>query len=227
MKNERIKGILAVIIYFVLSTFSGVFLALCGINTKNWSDLSKFIFSVAYETALVLIIILLLRKTIVNDFKIWKKDIKKYLREYIKYWFIALGLMGVANIILSLFNGGNVANNEQSVRELFNLNPILMLFFACIIAPVLEELVFRISFRKIIHNNYLFIFLSGFIFGLMHVIGSSNNIIDWLYIIPYGIPGCVFAYTLVKSNNSMVPISLHAIHNTFAMILQIIVFISK
>ena len=227
MKKNIKEGITALLIYYILSSSASVILALLGINVSGWDKISKFIFSVVYETMILLLLILVFRKTLIKNLKEWLKKPLQYIGDYIKYWLLALCLMGAANLLLSLFNNGAVANNEQSVRELFKLSPILTIILACLVAPLTEELVFRLSFRKIIKNDYVFIFLSGFVFGLMHVIGNAHNIVDWLYIIPYGIPGSVFAYTLVKSKNIMVPTSLHMIHNTFAMVLQIIVTVSS
>ena len=68
----------------------------------------------------------------------------------------------------------------------------------------------------------LFILLSGLVFGSMHVIGTCEHLIDLLFIIPYSIPGFIFAYCHVKSKNIFVPISLHLIHNSLMMILQIV-----
>ena len=130
--------------------------------------------------------------------------------------------MYAVNTILFMFNG-DIAKNEQGVRELVKGNPFIMIILAIIIGPILEELIFRVSIYKIIGKyKWLFIISSGLLFGSMHVLGEATTLIDYLYILPYGIPGSFFAYTLYKSNNSFVPISLHIIHNTFALILQFI-----
>ena len=59
----------------------------------------------------------------------------------------------------------------------------------------------------------------------MHVVSSFESFSDLIYIITYSIPGFVFAYTLVKSENIFVPISLHMFHNTLTVIMQIILLI--
>ena len=79
--------------------------------------------------------------------------------------------------------------------------------------------------------------VSGISFGFVHILSSllvivSNSIeagnlvltgwTDLLYIIPYSIPGIIFAYTLVKSKNIFVPISLHMIHNGFLITIQLL-----
>ena len=79
--------------------------------------------------------------------------------------------------------------------------------------------------RKRRLRNILFIFFSGLIFGGMHVIGTLEHLVDLLFIIPYSIPGFVFAYVYTKSKNICVPISLHFIHNGIMMSLQILLLI--
>ena len=228
-KNKNILlGLLALLTYFILSIFSSTIISILPIDINSLSTDGKFIANILYELFIIIIILLILKETVVNDFNIYKKNIKAYYTEYIKYWFLALGLMFISNFLILLFFTNDIANNEQAVRQLFDANPFLTFILASILAPVLEELVFRLSIYKIIGNHKtLFIIISGLIFGLMHVLGNANTFAEWLYIIPYSIPGCVFAYTLTKSNNIFVPISLHLTHNTFALILQLLATLLK
>lgn len=221
-KKNKLLGILAIFIYFFFSLFSGVILSLLGIDISKLSIINKYVISLIYELVILIIIILIHFKTLKIDFKDYIYKIKYYLKTYIKYWLYALLAMYVCNIILFKLSG-NIAKNEQDIRVLVKGNPFIMIILASIIGPILEELIFRISIYKIIGKyKWLFIIISGLIFGSMHVLGQANTIVDYLYIIPYGIPGSFFAYTLYKSNNSCVPISLHIIHNTFALIIQFI-----
>lgn len=224
MKNSKnvLKGFLALISYFILSNCAITILNIMNVDYSKWSDNAKYLFNIGYELLILIIIIFILKDTVLNNFKIYIKNIKEYLSKYIKYWFIALGLMYVSNFII-IFITKDIAQNEQGVRALFAANPILTFILASLLAPILEELVFRLSIYKIIGKyKYLFIIVSGLIFGSMHVLGNVSNWTDLLYLIPYSIPGSVFAYTLVKSDNIFIPISLHFIHNTFALLMQVL-----
>jgi membrane protease YdiL (CAAX protease family) len=56
--------------------------------------------------------------------------------------------------------------------------------------------------------------------------GSSyEHLTDLLFIIPYSIPGFIFAYVYTKSKNICIPISLHFIHNGIMMSLQILLLL--
>lgn len=225
MENDKksiIKGFLALLTYFIISLNIKDILGIFNISLENWSRNNIFIFNIVYEFTLLLIIFLILKDKIIKDFKIYSKNIKSYIKKYIKYWFLAMLLMYISNILISLINN-SIPQNEESVRQLFDINPILTCILACIIAPLLEEFVFRLALYEILKKKkWIFIIISGLLFGSMHVLGNITDVTELLFIIPYSIPGCVFAYTLIESDNIFVSSSLHFIHNTFAMILQII-----
>ena len=63
--------------------------------------------------------------------------------------------------------------------------------------------------------------MSGLIFGALHLT-VATSLKELLFIIPYSIPGFIFAYTLTKSKNIFVPISLHTMHNTLMILLQLL-----
>ena len=225
MNNNRdmIKGIKSISVYFLLYLFSPFIIKLLPIDIETLKQTNnELLFNIGYELFMLIIIFLILKDTIINDFKIFTKYFTKFIKGYIKYWFIALGLMMISNMIILLFTK-DIAQNEQSVRQLIKVNPILSIFLASVLAPLLEEFLFRLSLYKILSKyKWVFILLSGLIFGSMHVLPTATNITDYLFLIPYSIPGSVFAYTLYKSKNIFVPVSLHFIHNTSSIIIQII-----
>ena len=130
--------------------------------------------------------------------------------------------MIVSSILISIFIKQGVSNNEQAVRDSIKAAPIYMLFTCSIIAPILEEMVFRRSLKGFINNKWLYIIISGLSFGLLHVIGNNANLAEYLFVIPYGAMGCAFAYLYYKTKNISLPIIIHMIHNTILVIVQII-----
>ena len=89
-------------------------------------------------------------------------------------------------------------------------------------APLTEELIFRKSIGKALKNKWLFIFISGFIFGGLHVISSVNGLIDLVYLVPYCSLGCILALLYYKTNNIFSSIAAHSFHNTLALILYLV-----
>lgn len=154
------------------------------------------------------------------------KDLKKHFVDRsllaVLCWMTGCILMTVSSLIISKILKQNVSANEALVRESIKLAPIYMLFTCSVVAPIFEEMVFRRSLSGLIRFKWLFIFSSGFLFGLLHVIGNFTGPLDFLYIIPYGSMGCAFAYLYSKTNNIALPIIIHMIHNTILVTVQIL-----
>ena len=206
--KKTLTGIGVFLLYFFVSQFQGLPFWILNIDTAAIPEVLKAIYVCAVQILLVISIIYIYRQDIKNNLEDLKKNHQTYFKKYLKYWFLALGLMMVANSIILISEPNSIAGNEEAVREMFNSMPIYTFISAVIIAPFLEELVFRKSFRDMFSNNLLFIILSGL------------TLFDLIYIIPYSIPGFVFAYTLSKSKNIFVPIGLHFLHNGILMALQ-------
>ena len=74
-------------------------------------------------------------------------------------------------MVINLFPINQVINQQQN-SELLNTYPIIEILIACLIAPITEEIVFRMSFKKISNNKWIFALTSGLIFAFVHVITS-------------------------------------------------------
>ncbi len=231
--NNKIKnytknaflGILCIIIYFGLSDMQVSFLSLFHINYNEMSLPFKVTYLIIFEIFLMGLIVLVLNKKISKDFQNMRKYHKEYFKKYFKFWLISVGIMMLSNFIINFFVKTGISANEETIRETFKISPIYIFFSSVIFAPVVEELVFRQSLKNIIPNKYIFIIISGIIFGGLHVITSLTSVTDLLYLIPYCAPGFAFAYILADSDNIFIPISLHFMHNGILIALQFILLI--
>jgi len=168
------------------------------------------------DLIIVTIFIILFRKIIIPDFYDFKKNIKNYLTKYYIYWFIGLAIMVYSNLIISHFIG--MPSNEEGNLLLIDKMPIYMIFATTIMAPINEELMTRVILKDISKKPYVYIILSGLIFGSLHLL-NMTNILEIFYVISYSALGSVFAYMYYKSNNIWINISFHAIHNSLALLL--------
>lgn len=218
------SGIFAFLVYLFFPYLEPIPFQLVGVDIRTVPMIVKTIYLMIFEILIATIIISIFKDKVERDFQDMKKNHKKYFSTYIKYWFITLGLMMISNAIIILINHGDIANNEETIRETFKLAPIYTFLSAVIYAPLTEELVFRQGIRNIFKNDTLFIIVSGLVFGSLHVIPTYKVPLDLLYLIPYSIPGWVFAYTLKKSDNIFVPMGIHFIHNGVLMSLQCLLF---
>lgn len=117
-----------------------------------------------------------------------------------KFLVIGIVLMIVSNLIIQhVYQLGLL---EEAVQESLKMFPVYTVFASCIFAPFVEEVIFRKCLGKVFNNDILFIVVSGFLFGFAHTLASIGmGLNQMLYIIPYGLFGCVFAYMYRKTNN--------------------------
>lgn len=226
MKNTILKrqiiGLCVVVSYFIYSYFQTLPLSILGIDYYKLSMTNKIIYLICTELIYLLILFFIYHKEYIRDFKDYIKNFKNYMLKYMEYWALAFSLMLISNFFIVSLLPNSVATNQEAINNTLTQAPIYMVISAVLFAPFLEETIFRFSFRKIFQNDIFFIIISGLVFGSLHVVGSFKNFIDLIYVIPYSIPGCVFAYTLVKSKNIFIPMSLHLFHNGIMMFVQLV-----
>lgn len=225
IKHKKIAlGLSGILIYFLTRELLILPFILFNINFNDLGILIKTVYLISFDFLITMSLLYIFKDELLEAFKDFKVNHLHYFKKYIRYWYLALALMAVSNGLILQFTS-QTASNQDAIVNLFKTNPIYIFFSAVIIAPILEELVFRLSFRYLFKNDWLFIFLSGITFGLIHVLGSANILSELIFVIPYSIPGFIFAYVLVKSRNIFVPMGLHFLHNGIMIALQFLVLI--
>ncbi len=221
--NNKTKNILKSIgIIFLLLTFSSLFFLIFNINKEIISDREYLIYYSVSNLILLGIFIYIYKNTITKDLSYFKKNFLKNFFISFKYWLIGLIIMYISNYIITHILNMNIASNEISVRNFINISPLLMLFNTCIYSPITEELAFRKSIKDCISNKWIYILTSGLSFGLLHIINNINSPLSLLYLIPYGAFGITFATLYYKTNNIYSTITIHAMHNTLAIIIYLL-----
>ena len=220
---EICKGLLTFMLFYFSSYLQIIPIMLFNIDVNNYTANDLAIANTFVDVILVLVLIILYFKELKTEFKIFKKNIKLNMDTAFKYWFVGLMIMCISNIIIGLIANLNTSSNEEAVQTLVSSTPYLMLFTAGILAPIAEELTFRKGVSKLFKNKWVYAFSSGLIFGLLHVIGSSN-ILEYLYIITYGSLGFFFALTYYDTKSIYPSIIMHAIHNSALILLSIFVY---
>ena len=153
-----------------------------------------------------------------RDFIVFKNNFKLYLSKILPRFGIIILVYFVCNISLILY-----VNTIPTNQALLSSWPIyITAFVAIIIAPIMEELMFRGFIRKFIKNNILFVIFSSLIFGGLHVT-SADSLQQALFIIPYSILGLAFSLNYVKTKNIASNIFLHSAWNSIATLALILV----
>ena len=131
----------------------------------------------------------------------------------------------VLTMLLALVVPLQQTDNQANIESLLNSTSIvLMLILTCVVAPIVEELVFReaiIGAFKDKVNPWILTAISIFFFVLLHSISNSGGI-DWsaaLMYIPLTIP-LVGIYRYYKDNVAA-SMLMHFVSNSVAMIFLI------
>ena len=128
----------------------------------------------------------------------------------------------VLTMLLALVVPLQQTDNQANIESLLNSTSIvLMLILTCVVAPIVEELVFReaiIGAFKDKMNSWILTAISIFFFVLLHSISNSGGI-DWnaaLMYIPLTIP-LVGMYRYYEDNVAA-SMLMHFVSNSVAMI---------
>lgn len=219
------KGLVVGIIVFILFYYSSFLqlipISIFNLNISNITSLEQMLLSIFSNIVLLLILFLIFRKDLIREWKLFRKNPMRCLDTGLKYWLLGLGIMMVANAIITFGISLDQAANEQAVQGLISNQPWLMLINAGFIAPIVEELVFRKGFKNAFPNKWLFITASALVFGSLHVITSMTSPLELLYIIPYGALGGAFAIAYQKTDTIYTSTIMHMLHNTILILMSI------
>ena len=127
---------------------------------------------------------------------------------------LILSAIIIGNVVPLVFKSDNVLSGIMS--KFSTTLPFLGLISQIIIAPITEELVFRMTIRDLIPNKFLFVIISATLFAFIH---------DWFYFSAgfpfYFLFGIVFALLyLYKAKDIRYMIAGHSMNNILATIVQ-------
>ena len=227
-KNTIVPIIIFIVLLIGMSIFPYIPITIFNLDINTFSNFLKVLYSFACDLGWIIIIYIIYHKTINKDFKEYFKNFKENFSISIRYLIIGFVFMTISNFLINTFINPSLPANEDSIRTLIDMYPLYMLFSVAVYAPIAEEILFRKSikdavyaFKKNKFTKYLYIFISGFIFAGLHIIGSTNSYLDYLYIIPYLSLGIAFSALYAKTDNIFSTITVHSLHNLVAIILYI------
>lgn len=207
--KEKIKNII-ICLLIILSMFVSTYYISMFLGFISNDEIQNLIANLIY----LIILIYIFRKEIFFSFKNLKGNFKKILNIGFKYWSLGIFIMIVSNLVINLFIfKGSIAENEEMARSIIIASPIYGFISSVIIAPFLEEIIFRVSLKRVFNNKYIYAVFSGIIFGLMHAISGSPTWLDLVYIIPYGALGFAFGLMYAETDNVFTSVIMHTLHN--------------
>ena len=210
-------------------------------DANVYNEMSNFLnpmLELVIYSLLVVTIVLITYKSVLPDFKRFN---------FISIVLIILGVFGVllsgiiSNLINLIFGVSNLTSNQAAIEEnLFSSNFGLISTFitTVIMAPIVEELVFRKSiFALFKGKNLAAIIVSSLFFGFIHVMSPATNvflemlrgsatynqfILELFSLVSYSIMGATIGTVYVLSDkNIIVTILLHMAYNLLSLLIVI------
>ena len=213
---QKLKGISLAIFSLVLYIFLSLEFSALVYNLNLQNKLVNTLLLILGDVFIAFTLILIYLKDFKKDYQNFNKNGKEILKKAIKVWFIGLIIMVTSNLIINSFVN-SIASNEAVNRTILDKSFIYAVVTMVLIAPICEEIIFRLSLSKFIDNDYLYYILSGLLFGYMHIMSATG--LEVLYIIPYSSLGVAFAYIYRNTKNIFSTISVHIMHNLLCIIL--------
>lgn len=244
--KETIALVSAVLCYFVLPIIVAVPVMMIGmmqdgaINPANlvvpaWTMNAIMIVSFVFLVVLAIILLFVYRRFLIDE---WQKVAAKPVRFLI---FAAIGIVAFIALqyIIGLFIPESGAN-QQLIEDINQQMPWLMGIQAVILAPFVEEIIFRkVLYMHLKGKGQLsvdairakdtakggallrviaFMMSSSLLFGLMHF-GFGTD--PWFMIIPYFSMGLLLVLSYELSQMFYVPVVMHFANNLLSVLLML------
>ena len=173
-------------------------------------------------------------KDIKKDFKRFFDSPNKSISYVIKIFIIFIiikylvGLISVLVCMLLKLDTNTITSvNQELIKKYVKTYPLLMIISTSILAPFYEECLFRMGIRKVIKNRFIYIIVSGSLFGLLHVFPLDEGIsvlVGVVQSISYVTMGLFFSYIYSKTDNIFNTISIHFLNNFLSVLTMLSMF---
>ncbi len=217
------------VIYFVsLSTNYSYTDLLNQLNSSTYTDLELFAkanFAGALSNFLSYLVLFV--GLVIYNYKELKEEFKKITNKVSSFFIIAICgfiiLYGVSYIISYLydyFEIGSSNNQETIINYIEHGNAILTFIAVVILAPLVEEVVYRFSIFGLVNNRVAAYIISILLFALPHMLSTSASVGTWLLLaIPYILSGFMLALIYDSSKNIYCSTLAHMLNNLLSFVI--------
>ena len=227
--KDNVKNIFKLIISFVLffniSLVITYIFKLVGINYSDFNYIDYACLNTFIELIMFVVVLLFYKKYLKKDLVLFKLNKKDYIKKIISYFLIFLivkyGVALFSSLLLVMLGSDLVTSeNQESVVTLAKTLPFMMMISTSLLAPFVEEGIFRLGIKKVINNKYLFILVSGLIFGFMHIFPTELPLyVALIESLNYVTMGLLLAYIYNETDNIYVVVIIHALNNLLSMLM--------
>ena len=217
MMSNKNKGILIfAILYTVLFVFDGVKL-LASLMPSTIANYLVYVVLALYGS-------FLFKDRLIQQWKEIRKTKRKFFFGVLKgllFLILMTVIFKFVSEMLRQFLGlDGQSLNQSNLQSIFQEQPLLIAVFACIIGPLMEELLFRQILLRYLRKSlptWLSIFIVGLAFALIHM--HSLSLSEWVGAVGYLDGGLAFSIIYVKEKeNIYYPLVVHMIMNSLSFI---------
>ena len=164
------------------------------------------------------------RRELAEGLKLWRDHFLKSMLWLVGGYVLDIVLMTVFSMPLAYGFPDYEGLNERSVASLVGHYPgVILLLTLGILGPITEETIFRLF--PVIRGKgripaALAIFAGALGFMMIHV--HALTLPELAYNLPQFATGLAFGFVLYKSRNATIPILLHVINNSFAILVMLL-----
>lgn len=176
------------------------------------------------DLVFALIILLIFKDSLIEQWKDFFKEKKENILYGFVIGFVMLFVASIVGGLLSMAFGAQTDSQNQAVIEnLAQAHPVIIVITSVILAPIVEELLFRGTIFGWLYELHPMIahLGSAFLFGFVHIMDAvlSGNYQEWFQIFAYFLMGAVLSFLYEKRNNIYVPILSHMMNNLISILL--------
>ena len=221
MMSNKNKGILIfAILYTVLFVFDGVKL-LASLMPSTIANYLVYVVLALYGS-------FLFKDRLIQQWNEIRKTKRKFFFGVFKGWLflilMTLVFKFVSEMLKQFFGLVGQGLNQSNIQSTFQEQPLLLAVFACIIGPLVEELLFRQILLRYLRKSlptWLSVFLVGLAFALAHM--HSLALSEWVGAVGYLGAGLAFSIIYVKEKeNIYYPLVVHMLGNSLPLIILVI-----
>ncbi len=226
-----LKLLLCFLLFFCIGDITTFILKLFGVNVELLNNKGLVIYQFVVSFVMFVVLFVVYNNSIKQDMKEFKRDINKNITYIIKMFILFMIVKYIVSfvsvLIMTLLNydtSSITSVNQNLIEAYIKTSPFLMMISTAFFAPFYEEVLFRMGMKKVFKNKYIFIILSGMLFGLMHIFPLDEGISLGLGImqsITYITMGIFLSYTYYKTNNIFISVGIHFLNNFLSVLVMI------
>ena len=217
MSNKYKRVLVFGILYTVLFVFDGVKL-LTSLMPSSIANYLVYVVLALYGS-------FLFKDRLIQQWKEIRKTKRKFFFGVLTGWLFLILMtvfFGFISGMLRQFVGlDGQGLNQSNIQSTFQEQPLLIAVFACVIGPLVEELIFRQTLLRYLRKSlptWLSIFIAGLAFALTHM--HSLDLSEWVGAVGYLGAGLAFSIIYVKEKeNIYYPLLVHMLSNSLSLII--------